>query len=231
MDTAIKGFIPTTMLDWEGKLAATLFVGGCNFRCPWCQNPDLVLKPEKLANYEWEEIEKHLKEKKEWLDGVVVTGGEPTVHNSLPELLGTIKSLDYPVKLDTNGSRPDMLKTLVEKSLVDYFAMDIKTGFNNYNKACGVSVDIKQIMQSINIILSSSIDHEFRTTVVPGFVDESDILEIANTIKGAKKYTLQQFNPRKTIASEISQTEPYAQEILHNMEAQASKFISCLLRD
>lgn len=230
MDVEIKGIIPTTMLDWEGKLATTLFVGGCNFRCPWCQNPDLVLRPDKLANVEWQEIEDHLMGKRDWLDGVVVTGGEPTIQRWLPDLLGKLKSLGYPIKLDTNGSRPDVLRYLLENDLADYIAMDIKTSFPKYNEACGVSVNTEAIKEGIDLILNSGVDHEFRTTVVPGYVEESDILEISRCIPGAKRYTLQQFSPKKVIADEMSKIQPYERDLLQNMAAQVSQVAACSVR-
>lgn len=230
MDVEIKGIIPTTMLDWEGKLATTLFVGGCNFHCPWCQNPDLVLRPQELANVAWEEIENHLLGKKDWLDGVVVTGGEPTIQRWLPDLLATLKALGYPVKLDTNGSRPEVLSDLTESNLVDYIAMDIKTSFSKYNEACGVSVDIEAIKESINLILNCGIDYEFRTTVVPGYVGEADILEIAGYIPGTRRYILQQFSPKKTVATEMSKIRPYEPEFLQEIAAQASEIAACSVR-
>lgn len=230
MDVEIKGIIPTTMLDWEGKLATTLFVGGCNFRCPWCQNPDLVLRPEKLANVRWQEIEDHLMGKRDWLDGVVVTGGEPTIQPWLPDLLVTLKALSYPVKLDTNGSQPAVLRELLAKGLVDYVAMDIKTSFPKYDQACGISVNIEAIKESIGLILDSNVDHEFRTTVVPEYVEEADVLEIAGYIPGAKRYTLQQFSPKKVIADEMSKIQPYDREFLQNMAAQMSQTVECSLK-
>jgi pyruvate formate lyase activating enzyme len=230
MDLEIKGIIPTTMLDWEGKLATTLFVGGCNFRCPWCQNPDLVLRPQEMATVGWEHIKKHLQAKRDWLDGVVVTGGEPTIHGWLPEALGRIKSLGYPVKLDTNGSQPGALRILMQRHLVDCVAMDIKTSFAKYAEACGVWVDTNAIRESINLILDSGIDHEFRTTVVPGYVEEADILEIAGYIPGAKRYLLQQFSPKKTLAAEMSKVHPYDGRFLQAMASQAGEITTCALR-
>lgn len=230
MDIEIKGFVPTTMIDWEGKLATTLFVGGCNFRCPWCQNPDLVLRPEKLANIEWGEIEKHLRNKEGWLDGVVISGGEPTIHNWLYELLAAVKSLGYPVKLDTNGSEPKVLEKVIEKELVDFIAMDIKTSFAKYDNSCGVTVDTEKIKKSINMILNSSVDYEFRTTAVPGFVSESDILDIASYIKGAKRYVLQQFSPKRVMAEEVIKVQPYGQDVLQNIAIQTSQAISTFIR-
>jgi pyruvate formate lyase activating enzyme len=230
MDVEIKGFVPTTMLDWEGKLATTLFVGGCNFRCPWCQNPDLVLRPQEITNVAWEEIERHLLAKKDWLDGVVVTGGEPTVQTWLPELLRRLKALGYPVKLDTNGSRPEVLRDLVAKGLIDYIAMDVKTSFARYAEACGTEVDIEAIEESIDLILSSGVDHEFRTTVVPTYVGEADILEIAGYIPGAKRYTLQQFSSKKTMAAEMSKIKPFDGKFLQSIAAQASEITICSLR-
>lgn len=230
MDVEIKGVIPTTMLDWEGKLATTLFVGGCNFRCPWCQNPDLVLRPQEMATVCWEEIEKHLQAKRDWLDGVVVTGGEPTIHSWLAELLERIKALGYPLKLDTNGSRPEVLRDLLLWRLVDFVAMDIKTSFEKYDQACGTRVDTEAIRESINLILDSGTDHEFRTTVVPEYVEEADILEIAGYIPGAKRYVLQQFSSKKTLAAEMSKVRPYDGRFLQGVASRVGEIASCALR-
>jgi pyruvate formate lyase activating enzyme len=208
----IKGFIPVTMIDWDGKIASTLFLGDCSYRCPFCQNAELVLSSQTLSDIPWDVVRDHLVEKKNWIDGVVVTGGEPCVNDGLIELLREIKKLDCLVKIDTNGSRPDVLQKVIENNLVDYIAMDVKTSLERYAAAAGVSVDTNAIKKSIDLILNSGIDHEFRTTLVPCFVSEEDVLKIANYIKNANLYVIQQFSPENVLDSSLEGLKPYPKE-------------------
>lgn len=208
----VKGFVPVTMVDWDGKIASTLFLGGCNYRCPFCQNAELVLSPQKLPDVPWDVIKDHLVKKKNWIDGVVVTGGEPCVNDGLFELLEEIKKLDCLVKIDTNGSRPDVLQKVVENNLVDYIAMDIKTSLERYAEAAGVPVDTSAVKKSIDLIMNSGIDYEFRTTLVPCFVSEEDLLKIANYIKNANLYVIQQFSPENVLDPALKGLKPYSKE-------------------
>ncbi|MEW6189312.1 MAG: anaerobic ribonucleoside-triphosphate reductase activating protein [Actinomycetota bacterium] len=228
----IKGFIPVTMLDWDGKLASTLFVGGCNLRCPFCQNAPLITRPDSIPNVEWKEVEKHLKAKKSWLDGCVVTGGEPTIHSGLKNLLSEIKKLEYPVKLDTNGTLPRVLRQLIQDKLVDFMAMDIKTALPKYPLATRTKIKTEIIKESIHLILRLGIDHEFRTTVVPRFVEREDILEVAKYLGhlGAKRYVLQQFNPRTVLDPEVGKIKPYSREYLLKLVEECNKFVPTKLR-
>lgn len=230
MPATIKGVIPVTMLDWDGKLATTLFVGGCNYRCPFCHNADLVLSPESLPDIEWEKVEEHLKAKKLWIDGICISGGEPTIHPDLPGLLEKIKNLGFAVKLDTNGARPDVLRKLIRAELIDYLAMDIKTSFEKYSQAVKTSADIAKIKESINLIFNLSIDYEFRTTVVPTLVNEEDVLKIANYIKGAKVYVLQQFFPRQILDPEMINLVPYPKEVLLAMAEKCNEIVATKVR-
>jgi len=218
------------MIDWDGKLATTLFVGGCNYSCSFCHNVDLVLSPESLPDIDWENIEEHLRKKETWIDGICITGGEPTIHPDLPLLLKRIKNLGYPVKLDTNGTNPDLLTELLENRLVDYLAMDIKTSFEKYSLAVKKGVDIAKIKQSINLILNSTVDYEFRTTVVPTFVEEEDVLRIAHYIKGARLYVLQQFFPEKVLDPEMIKVRPYSKETLEIMREKCQRVVPTKLR-
>lgn len=189
----IKGIQKTSLIDYPPYVASTLFVGYCDFRCPYCQNVDLVEKPEKLPDIPEQEILGFLKARKKWLDGVCITGGEPCIHKELPNFIAKIRRLALKVKLDTNGSNPKMIKELVDKKLVDYIAMDIKAPLAKYDKVAKVKVNKKDIQESINIIRESGVKYEFRTTVVPGLITREDILAIAKWLKGSKKYFLQQF--------------------------------------
>ena len=146
----IKGHLPVTLLDWEGKVATVLFLGGCNFRCPFCHNPELVLRPDEQPTVPFEDVTAYLAGKKGWIDGVVITGGEPTLSPGLRPLIEKIRALGYPVKLDTNGSNPSVLGALLDAGLVDYVAMDIKSRFEDYAAATQTDVSIKAIIEGLN---------------------------------------------------------------------------------
>ena len=189
----ICGLNKTTLLDYPGCVSATIFVGGCNFRCPFCHNGDLVLCSNELPEYTEEEIFAFLKKRKNVLEGVCVTGGEPTLYQELPEFIKKIKELGYKVKLDTNGSNPKMLRELVKEKLVDYVAMDIKAPICHYDKVCGVLVDIEKIKESVDFLKEKNVSYEFRTTIVKELHSKEDIIEIGKWILGAENYYLQSY--------------------------------------
>lgn len=190
----ICGLNKTTLLDFPGKVAATIFVGGCNFRCPFCHNGSLVLRAAEQPEISQEEILKFLKKRQGILDGVCVTGGEPTLYPELENLLAEIRSLGYAIKLDTNGSRPQILKALVSKGLIDKIAMDIKTCPERYSVLTGLRYpDLNAIKESVDFLLSETLDYEFRTTVVKELHSEEDFIQIGQWIKGAKAYYLQAY--------------------------------------
>ena len=192
----ILGFIPTSFSDWDGKLVSILFLGGCNYRCPFCQNYPLLIEEDPEREVAWDEVARHLKNKKQWIDGMVVSGGEPLLHPEVFDLCTRIKELGFPVKMDTNGSLPYVLMELVERRLVDYVAMDIKTALDErYSKACGLKVETGLVERSIDFLMKGRLDYEFRTTLVPGLVGKPEISSIVKRIKGARKYALQQFVP------------------------------------
>ena len=168
----ILGFVKTSMVDYPGNIVSTIFLGGCNFRCPFCHNPDLA--DNKGIELDKEKIFSFLKKRNGLIDGVCVSGGEPTIYSDLPSFLKDIKALGLKVKLDTNGSHPEMLKSVIEDGLVDYVAMDVKSSFKHYDNASGVHVDMEKIKDSIDIIKSSNVEYEFRTTMVPRFVRRED---------------------------------------------------------
>lgn len=189
----VHGFNKTTLLDYPGIVASTIFTGACNFRCPFCQNSDLVINPNSQPVISTEEIFEHLNKRKGIIKGICITGGEPTLQPDLEEFIDRVKELGLLVKLDTNGYRPEILINLCESKKIDYVAMDIKSSLSGYSEAAGVETDTKKIKQSIDYLLKGNIDYEFRTTVVRELHDYDTFLEIAGDLNGAEKYYLQGF--------------------------------------
>ncbi|MBO6134891.1 MAG: anaerobic ribonucleoside-triphosphate reductase activating protein [Lachnospiraceae bacterium] len=212
----ISGLQKVTLLDYPGHIACTIFFGGCNLRCPFCHNMELVEHPEHFPEIKREEVIDFLKERKGKLNGVAITGGEPLLNTDIGELLHEIKALGYPIKLDTNGFFPDMIEKLIDEKLVDMFAMDIKAGFSNYSIVAGITTQpcesctterrgehcepgaISEKLQdsinkSISLLINKALDYEFRTTCVKGLHSEKDFYEIRDMIKGAKAYFLQDY--------------------------------------
>jgi len=220
----ICGLNKTTLLDYPGCVAATIFVGGCNFRCPFCHNGDLVLCSANLKEYSQEEILTFLNKRKNVLEGVCITGGEPTLYEQLPEFIERVKELGYKVKLDTNGSHPAMLKKLVKEQKVDYVAMDIKAPKEDYDKVCGVTVDIEKIQQSVDILKNGNVPYEFRTTVVNELHRKEDILEIGRWLLGADNYYLQ--NYQETDKNLCGGFSPMEKEKLIGLEEELKKYIN-----
>lgn len=195
----LSGYEKLTLLDYPGKLAAVVFTIGCNFRCPFCHNPELV--DLRLAHGETSEDNffEFLKKRKGILEGVCITGGEPTIQLGILEFIEKIKTLGFLVKLDSNGTRPDVLKKVIEANMVDYIAMDIKNSPEKYRHAVGTVLDIERIKLSASLIMQSGIEYEFRTTAVPGMHTEQDFEAIAQWIKGANKYYLQEYREGKIL--------------------------------
>lgn len=199
----IGGLEKLSILDYPDHLAAIIFTQGCNFRCHFCYNPMLVLtregedekkiKEKGLSTLSTEDLFLFLKERYGRLDGVVITGGEPTLHPDLPFFIGEIKALGYDVKLDSNGTNPKMLQELIDKKLIDYIAMDIKSPLKSYENTVSAFVDCNNLEKSVKIIIESGLPHEFRTTVVPGLLDKDDFKVMGELIKGAGKWYLQKF--------------------------------------
>jgi len=208
----IGGVEKLTLLDYPGKLAAIVFTVGCNFRCHFCYNPMLVRPQTEELDTEntkgqRQDLEENinspltsvaglfnfLKNRVGKLDGVVITGGEPTLHSDLPEFISQIRELGYSIKLDSNGTNPEMLKKLITAGLVDYIAMDLKAPAHKYEAVVSTTIDFNKILESVKIIMSSGLPYEFRTTVVPGLITSEDIIEMAEIIKGADKWYLQFF--------------------------------------
>lgn len=200
----IGGYQKLTLIDYPGKIATTVFTVGCSFRCPFCHNPELVNGSQLTANSGLEkDFFKFLKTRRGKLEGVCITGGEPTIQPDLLDFIGKIKKLGYLVKLDTNGSRPDVVRKIISEKLVDFVAMDIKNHLKAYRKTTGELADIERIKLSVNMIMGGKVPYEFRTTAVPGIHKEEDFLKIAKWISGAKSYYLQQYREIKILDSNL----------------------------
>ena len=189
-------------------MATVLFASRCNFRCPFCHNRELVLGQD-ITQLPQDDVLQELQQRQGFIDGVVISGGEPTIHNGLAEFIGKIKETGLAVKLDTNGYKPDVLKELFKENLLNYVAMDIKTSWGKYSKAAGIEVDCERLKESVELIKASGAQYEFRTTCVPGLVDESDIEEISHLNGDGGLFTLQQFRPKGTLDESYAQINPY----------------------
>jgi len=234
----IGGLQKLTIIDFPGRLAGTVFLAGCNFRCPFCYSSELVL-PQKIKDQPQiseKEFFDFLKDRKKLLEGIVICGGEPTINKDLPSFIKKIKKSGYLVKIDTNGSNPGMLKKMIDKKLIDYVAMDIKAPREKYGKVVGMmdgwnDTMLRNIEKSINILKKSDIDFEFRTTVVPGLLEKQDILKIVHWIKPAQKYFLQSFRAEKTINPAFENKKAYSQEYLLEIQKAISPFFDvCQVR-
>ena len=197
----ISGLQKLTLLDYPGKMACTVFTYGCNFRCGFCHNALLVTE-ENNDNITEDEFFAFLKKRQGILDGVCISGGEPTLQKDLPEFIAKIKALGYSVKLDTHGSAPLVLKKLIGENLIDYVAMDIKNSPAKYDMTCGCEVDMNAVKESVSIIKQSGINHEFRTTTVREFHEKDDFYDIADWIGGNSRYYLQHFEDSGTLIGE-----------------------------
>ncbi len=211
----LGGLQKLTLIDYPGHLAATVFSVGCNFLCPFCHNPELV-DPQKIKKQPLissKEIFDFLVQRQGLLEGVCITGGEPTLQNDLPEFIADIKKLGFLVKLDTNGTNPSMLERLLNENLLDYVAMDIKAPLEKYKKVAGESVRLENIVRSVELTRSAP-DYEFRTTVLPILHSKKDLMSIGKWLQGAKKYFLQQFQASKCLDSAFLNEKPYELEKL-----------------
>lgn len=197
----ICGFMKTTLLDYPEHVAATVFTGGCNFRCPFCHNGDLV-QHSTTSQIPEQEVLSYLAKRRNMLDGVCVTGGEPTLKQDLASFLRKIKELGLLVKLDTNGYRPEVLQELLDEQLLDYVAMDIKNCPNKYAMTAGVAdFDLSPVQQSIHMLMTGEVPYEFRTTVVRQLHERKDFIEIGTWIRGAKAYYLQSYQENEHVIS------------------------------
>ena len=222
----IKGLIETSFIDWPGRMAAVLFTGGCNFRCPFCHNPDLVINSTNLATIPFRSVLKRLKARKDWVDRVVVTGGEPTIHARLPHMIEILNGAGFRVKLDTNGSHPDIVRSLVEEGLVDFVAMDVKGPLAVYKRFCGVDPDVIAIRKTISFLLEGKVPYLFRMTVVPVLHREEDVLVVAGSLRAAARFVLQQFRPQNTLDPTFSATSPYTPEEMESLRRKVDSLMA-----
>ena len=225
----IKGLEKQTVLDYPGKLACTIFTFGCNFRCGFCHNPELIVDDGR-PEISQDEILKFLEERKEFLDGVCITGGEPTLNKNLPDFISKIKSLGFYVKLDTNGTNPGMIEELINKKLVDYIAMDIKAPLEFYEKVTNTKVNKEDIQRSVELIKKFP-NYEFRITAVPGLFNEEYARNIGEWLKGSKKFYIQQFRGIKTLNKNFIGKKSFSKEELENFcNIMKPFFRNCELR-
>jgi len=204
-----KGWQKTSLIEYPGRVCTVLFSGGCNFRCPYCYNRELVFGYRKLPDIESEEVVNFLKCNLNLYQAVMVTGGEPTLNQELTAFLREVKELKLFCGLESNGSNPDLLKSLLDQELIDFAAMDIKAplSIEKYSRASGVRSSrlLARVERSIELIMSSSVKYEFRTTVAPGIISGDDLLEIGRSIKGAKRYVLQQYVPGEVLNKQLNE--------------------------
>jgi len=217
-----KGLEKNSVIEWPGKVVSVAYTGVCNFRCPYCQNSDLALRPEDIPSIDGEEVLEHLDSKEEWLDGLIVTGGEPTLHSSLLNFSKKVKERGFLFGIETNGTNYDFLKEFIDKNLVDRISLDIKAPliWEKYRKAIGVDDKelFENVKKTVKLLQRTDISHEFRTTVVPKILELKDLEEIGKEIEGSKNYYLQQFSPENTLEPEFEEVEPYSEEELKEIQ-------------
>jgi len=216
----IKGFIPTSLIEWEGKLASVLFLPRCNLRCHYCHAGQLICNPERIETVPREEIFDHLRRQRGWLDGVVITGGEPTLHGeALRELIAEIRAVPLQVMIETNGTRPEWVGRLIAEGALAAVAMDMKAPLTatDYSRITGVEVDVNDVRHSLRLIKESGLPHEFRITVVPGLIGPDDIARMAPDLDGADTVAVQNFKPALCLEPALREVTPYSPEDLDAM--------------
>ena len=222
----IKGFTRNTLLDWDGKIASIIFLPGCNFRCPYCHASVLVNDGQALPAVPFEDVQAYIEKNRGWIDGVVISGGEVTLHAGLPDLIKRLRAFGVAIKLFTNGSRPGVLRKLIAERQVDALSMDIKGPLDGrYSKAAGVPVDLDAIRESIGIVMAAGLPYEFRTTVCPPVLCHDDVVDTARVIQGAELFVLQQFRPVDCLDPEFEKIKPYREGELDGMAEAARKFV------
>jgi pyruvate formate lyase activating enzyme len=222
----IVGIDRLSLSDYPGKLCANLIIPGCNFRCPYCSESELIFDFIPMPKISEDQVIAFLHPRLGFLDGVCLTGGEPTIHRGLPAFLERLKSIGSYVKLDTNGSNPRRLGHVLGRKFVNYVAMDVKVPLKRYTEAVGYRISPDELLDSIQLIRRSGVDYEFRTTVVPGFVDGDDLEEIVKTIAGSKRYVLQGFKPGGTLSKEFGDVEPYSLVEMRQFVDRVSPYFS-----
>jgi len=223
----IKGFLETSFVDWPGKICSVLFLPHCNFRCPYCHNHPLVLSPERYATVPWEGILSRLVSFRDWIDGICFTGGEPTLCTDLSSLIREVKRLGFQVKLDTNGSQPQRLESLIEKREVDFISMDVKAPLDpiRYSRLTGSSVNLDLLWRSISVLKRGDVEYEFRTTVVPGLHSVDDVRQLGQQLRAGSRMVLHNFNPENPMDPSLKDTRPYEPERLRELEREVQGLV------
>ncbi len=220
----IKGIEKFSSRDFPGHISSTVFLGGCTFRCPYCHNADLVLRPEAIPSMAADWFLSYLDGRKGWLEAVCFTGGEPLLHEDLEDLIRVVRERKLLVKLDTNGSFPDRLEALLALGLLDWVALDIKAPLERYREVTRSTVDPEKIARSADLLRGSGIRHHFRTTVVPGLVGRDDVVKIGEWLAGAARYQIQQFVPQTTIDPAYLEVKPYGRAELEALVEAARPY-------
>jgi pyruvate formate lyase activating enzyme len=240
MDIHIKGVQKVSLIDYPGKISSIVFLNKCNMRCPYCHNPELVFNNDSQGEFpdiSVEEFMGFLDKKKKWIDGVCITGGEPTLHNGLLEFMKMIKEKGLNVKLDTNGTNPKIIEEAIKQKVVDFIAMDIKNSLEMYEETANMKVNTENIKKSIKMIMDAGskglIDYEFRTTILPKLIGEKEINSIAQMLDGSKKYVLQQFHKQDALVdNKYREEKTYLHDDLHKFKEILEKNISTVeIRD
>jgi len=217
----IAGYLKTSLIEWPGKISSVIFVPGCNFRCPFCHNADLVnpKRGHRLPLIGQDEIFADLKKRKKWVDGVVVTGGEPTLQTDLSRFLSRLKRMGFLTMIETNGSKPEIIALLLAGSIIDYIAMDYKGNFDSYQNFTNVKTQNSNVKSSMKLILKSGIDFEFRTTVVPGLHNEQVLIQMAKELKQISnfKWYLQNFQPKNCLDPKFEKIKPFSRREVENL--------------
>jgi pyruvate formate lyase activating enzyme len=220
----IKGFQGTSLLDFPGRIASLVFWGGCNLTCPFCHNPPLVLEPDSYPDLDPADLLASLAERKSFIDGVVVSGGEPTLHSDLVPFLKEVKALGLLVKLDTNGLAPQVVAELLDKKLLDYLAIDLKTSPERYPELHSGTVSPDKLLETLRLCATAPVELEYRTTCVPGWIDADVIVTLGEIIDGAPLWALQQYHPEHALCAQAQEMPPYAAEQIQSFADLAGRY-------
>ena len=221
----IKGFQGTSLLDFPGRIASLVFWGGCNLTCPFCHNPALVLEPETYPDLDPADLLADLAERKSFIDGVVVSGGEPTLDSGLLSFLKEVKALGLAVKLDTNGLVPQVIAELIARQLIDYLAIDLKTIPGRDPELQTGAVSASKLVETVRLCADAAIELEYRTTCVPGWVDEDVIVRLGELIDGAPLWALQQYHPEHALCEQARAQTPYSDEQVRAFAEIAGNYV------
>jgi len=223
---AIKGFQGTSLLDYPGRIASLVFFSGCNLTCPFCHNPSLVLAPETLADYPFDAVLEDLQARRDFIDGVVLTGGEPTLAEEFPALVESVRALGLLVKVDTNGLAPKVLEPLLQRRQIDFVALDLKTAPQRYGELHRGPVSLGVLRRTVELLLQSGSEYELRTTCVPGLIERSDIEALGDLVRGASRWVLQQFVPEHALDEGCRHLSPHPAAKMRDLAAVAREYVA-----